>query len=64
MKKCCTKTLLAFLMQHSKIHGPRAEIHWYQTKNKTSYKNSMETFLGNLHRTTDRSNTKAPESTE
>ena len=62
MKKCGTKTLLSFLMQHPKIHGPRAEIHWYQTKNKTSYKNGMETFLGNLHRTTDRSNTKAPES--
>ena len=51
-------------MQHPKIHGPRSEIHWYQTKNETSYQHGMETFLGNLHRTADRSNTKAPESHE
>ena len=64
MKKCGTKTLLSFLMQHPKIHGPRSEIHLYQTKNETSHKHTMETFLGNLHRTTDRQNSKAPESPE
>ena len=48
-KKCGTKTLLAFLLQHPRIHGNRQEYHWRE--NLGSFRNDMKAFMGRFSHT-------------
>ena len=44
-KKCGTKTMLTFLLQHPKIRGCREEFHWHDTGD---YNYDLKSFLGHL----------------
>ena len=48
VKKCGTKSLLTFLLQHPKISGCRKEFHWHSTGNFTF---DLFSFLGKISRT-------------
>ena len=45
-KKCGTKTLLAFLLQHPRIHGNREEYVWHETMG--SFRDDMKAFMGHF----------------
>ena len=45
-KKCGTKTLLAFLLQHPHIHGNREEYFWHE--NMGSFRDDMKAFMGHF----------------
>ena len=42
-KKCGTKTMLTFLLQHPKIRGCREEFHWHDTGD---FNRDFKAFLG------------------
>ena len=44
-KKCGTKALLTFLLQHPKIVGSREEFHWHST---STFNHDFKAFLGAL----------------
>ena len=45
-KKCGTKALLTFLLQHPKIRGCREEFHWHVTNNGFEF--DLKAFLGHI----------------
>ena len=52
-KKCGTKAMLTFLLQHPKIVGTREEFHWHNTWN---FNHDFKSFLGHIDMSNKRQN--------